>query len=211
MRTKAITTNKPFITGGALAFTLVEVLVATAVLAVVVSGAALALMSANRMSSLGTSRNRIEAMIDEDSNKLKDAANRYTYCSGAYTWDGATCNGVGPGDENYYFPSTTTSTTNAEDFARDCGDPTADPPIPATMVDSLVTAIEGGDSTLALSAEAITAGISRNAAVDDDDPVDGENDDDGEYSHRIRVTYSATGLSSERRVLIIPPVAAWCP
>jgi prepilin-type N-terminal cleavage/methylation domain-containing protein len=203
MRTKAITTNKTTNRGGEQAFTFVEVLVATAVLAIVVSGAALALMSANRMSSLGTSRNRIEAMIDQDSNKLKDAANRYTYCSGSYTWNGATCNSVGPGDENYYFPSTSTSTAAAEAFEDDCAE--------GSMIDSLITAIEGGDSTLALSAEARTAGISRNAVVDDDDDVDGENDDDGKYSHRIRVTYSAAGLSSERRVLIVPPAAAWCP
>lgn len=175
---------------------MVEALVAAAILAVVASGTAIALMSSNRMLQQGGSRSRIDTLIDEDINKLKDAADRYTYCSGAYTWDGSTCNGVGPHNERYYFPAATgTSSTAADAFGADCAD------LNGAMTNSLRGAMNGGDASLALSSAASALGITRSVILDD------------ASSHRLRVDYGAPSLGNDnpRRVLIIPIAAAWCP
>ena len=92
---------------------MVEALVEALILAVVASGTAIALMSSNRMVQQGGNRARIDTLIDEDINKLKDAADHYTFCSGAYTWDGSICNSVSPHNERYYFPAATGGSSSA--------------------------------------------------------------------------------------------------
>lgn len=170
-------------------FTLVEALVASAILAVVASSTAIAWVSANRMQLQGSNRTRIDTLIDADINKLKQAADNYTYCSGSYTWSGATCNGVGPQNERYYFPAATDAITiDAVDFATACDD--------GTMTDSLRTAMDG----IALSSEASALGISRSTVTLAD-----------ANSHRLQVDYSAPSLNNPRRIQIIPIAAAWCP
>jgi type II secretory pathway pseudopilin PulG len=172
---------------------LVEALVASVILAVVASGTAIALMSSNRLQLQGSNRTRIDTLIDADINKLKNAADNYTYCSGSYTWSGATCNGVGPQNERYYFPAATdASSTAAVAFANACAN--------GTMTDSLRTAMNGGDTSLALSSAATAMGITRSQVTLDD-----------AASHRLRVDYNAPSLDNPRRILIIPIAAAWCP
>lgn len=174
-------------------FTLVELLVGAAVLALVASGTAIALISSNRMQAKGTSQARIEALIEEDINKLKNASENYTYCSGSYTWDGATCNDVGPQNERYYFPAASgDNSTAAEAFATACAG--------GTMTNALRAAMNGGDSSLSLSSSAIALGITRSQVTLDD-----------AASHRLKVDYTASSLASPRRVLFIPIAASWCP
>lgn len=178
-------------------FTLIEILVATVVIAVAAIGTATTLMSTNRISLDSASRSQVESAIDEDVANIREAAYNYTYCSGAYTITGATCNSVGPGQEDYYFPDSVAQPTWATDFADDCND--------GTLSNALISAINGGSSSLNLSSAASGLGITRSTAV-----LDSTAGSNGEKSHDIRITYNYDGAVA-RRVLITPTAAAWCP
>lgn len=170
-------------------FTLVEALVASVILAVVASSTAIAWVSSNRMQLKGSSYARIDTLIDADINKLKQAADNFTYCSGSYTTSGATCNSVVSQNERYYFPAATdASQTAAQAFATACAN--------GTMTASLRSAMDG----IALSSEASALGISRsNVSLAD------------AASHRLQVDYTAPSLNNPRRIQIIPIAASWCP
>jgi prepilin-type N-terminal cleavage/methylation domain-containing protein len=178
-------------------FTLVEILVASVVLVVAISGAALAFMSANKISFFGSARSQVESAIDQDLANIKDAAYRYTYCSGDYTITGDACNSVAPGQEDYYFPDSVAHQARAEEFEDDCRD--------GSLSDDLIAAINGGSSSLALSSTATTLGVSRDPAV-----LNSTVGTPGENSHDIRITYNQNG-AVVRRVLVTPTAAAWCP
>lgn len=174
-------------------FTLVEGLIASAILALVASGTAIGLISSNRMMQQGGNSTRIDTLIDADINKLKNAADSYTYCTGAYTWDGSTCNSVGPQNERYYFPAATSgSDTAAVAFGTACSN--------GTMTNALRSAMNGGDATLALAAEATALGVTRSQVTLAD-----------ATSHRLQVDYTAPSLGNPRRIQFIPIAAAWCP
>ena len=178
-------------------FTLVEILVASVVLVVAITGAAFAFMSSNKLSFAGSARSQVESAIDRDLANIKDAAYRYTYCSGDYTITGDACNSVEPGQEDYYFPDSVAHPTRAEDFEEDCRD--------GSLSDDLIAAINGGSTSLALGSAATALGISRDPAV-----LNSTIGAQGENSHDIRITYNHNG-AVVRRVLVTPTAAAWCP
>lgn len=178
-------------------FTLIEVMIASIVVLVAAVGAATALMSSNKIALNSSSRSQVESAIDQDVANLKDAAYDYTYCSGSYTFSGATCNSVGPGQEDYYFPNSVTQLAWADTFTAACN--------AGTLSNALITAINGGASSLALSSVATNLGITRDSAV-----LDNTAGASGEKSHDIRITYNYKGVVV-RRVLVSPAAAAWCP
>ena len=171
-------------------FSIVEILIAISIVLVAILGSSLAFNFAVQSTSKSSDRVKLDSLIEADFARLNAASNNYTFCTGGYTWDGRACGSATPGQQNYYFPPTTSiSTVSADQFSSDCND--------GTMTDSLVDAINGDDASLGLSQAAIDQGIERQAVPDG-------------TSHRIKIAYSIDS-SSYRELAIVPLAAGWCP
>jgi prepilin-type N-terminal cleavage/methylation domain-containing protein len=174
------------------AFSLLEILVGVALLAVVASGSAMLITMANRMLGTSTTQNNAQAAIDSDISGARKLAENYTCCPGSCTADTTAINTArGSGkclgsvnDSTYYFPQQAADVTT---FSNAC---TA-----GTLTANLIAAIQSMGTL---------NGITRSVAVDDSsDPT----------AHRIRITYAGTAAQAgiTRVVKLVPTVAAWCP
>jgi prepilin-type N-terminal cleavage/methylation domain-containing protein len=191
------TTSETFLEKGAKAslaaagFTLVEVLMTVVIVAVAAVAAAISTNVAVRFSNKALDSTRVDSLIDRDIASLERAAFQYTYCTGAYKWDSSSCGSAAPGTQNYYFPlATPSSSVNAVTFGTACTD--------GTMTNSLRAAINGGDSTLALSTAATALGISREVTLD------------SANAHRLLIEYRLNN-SVKRQRAVVPAAAYWCP
>ena len=178
-------------------FSLVELLISSIIILLAAAGSLLAISYSGFFSKNAKDRSAVDALIENDVAKLNLTAYRYTFCSGTYKWDGSACvvgaNSYLPGSQNYYFPfANNTTNANAVTFGNNCNS--------GSMINSLIGAINGGDSTLALSSAAAGLGIQRADATADD-----------ASAHRIRISYSYKGNSTYRVVIIVPMAAGWCP
>ena len=189
-------------------FTLVELVLAGTLMAAVLSGAAAALLVANRSSGRQGGLSRIDSLIDQDLAAIQALDRRFTCCTGspctataATISASATCrNAVGiavdPGNENYYSPrqSDTTGsnpgdTTDMANFRTACRSGTI-----ASTFQGLLPA--------APTAEA-PAGLTRTVARPDPNPT-----------NLLRISYAGTyagSAVSTRVVSLIPTAANWCP
>lgn len=174
-------------------FTLIEVVVGVALLAIVASGSAMLITVANSMLSISTSQNNTQAAIDSDISRARKLAEDYTCCPGSCTADAATiaaarssgkCIG-NANDSTYYFPQ---QSADVATFTATC--------VNGTLVNNLITAIQALGNV---------SGVARTLAIDDSsDPT----------THRLRITYSGSNLSNAsiiRVVKLVPTAAAWCP
>jgi len=176
-------------------FSLLEPLLASVILAIVTSGTAMMLMSANRVSTKADAVDNIEWNINSDLAVIQRLSRRFTCCSGSClvqipTSYGSTkaCAVNNPDDDRYFFPQLddpSTATIN-EPSAIDslCEDSNN-----TTFMTPLETAI---DST------AIPSGLTRTTTIKAD--------------HTLEISYADTTSQQVRRVaLIVPPMAFWCP
>lgn len=166
-------------------FTIVEILVATVLIAIVTSMAAAVMIVSNRATSNSSTMGNAMAAIDNDISLIKTLSERYTCCSGTCTTDPATiaaattkCEGS-VGDSVYYFPRA----NNASEIASF-----------QALCDSGLTT----NLIAAINAQAQPVGVSR-TAVDDGDAT----------ARRVRITYTGTNIN--RVVKVVPTVANWCP
>jgi hypothetical protein len=176
-------------------FSLLEPLLASVILAIVTSGTAMMLMSANRVSTKADVVDNIEWNINSDLAVIQRLSRRFTCCSGSClvqipTSYGSTkaCAVNNPDDDRYFFPQLDDpSTANInEPSAIDslCEDSNN-----TTFMTPLETAI---DST------AIPSGLTRTTTIKAD--------------HTLEISYADTTSQQVRRVaLIVPPMAFWCP
>lgn len=176
-------------------FTLVEIIIAAVLLAIVGSSTAIALLSANRSVVRNELLARTSSSIDSNVSQILRLAEQYTCCSGVCTSDaaaiaaaGAKCTGTF-GDANYYFPSVAVSDqADLTNFLTRCK------PTNATngLVAQLITEINSNVPA--------PSGVSRTIEADPDAPLE---------VHRIRATFSGNGFT--RVVKVVPTVAVWCP
>ncbi|MCP9776999.1 MULTISPECIES: prepilin-type N-terminal cleavage/methylation domain-containing protein [unclassified Cyanobium] len=172
-------------------FTFVEVLMTVVIVAVAAVAAAVSTNVAVRFSNKALDSTRIDSLIDRDIASLERASFQYTYCTGTYKWDSSPCGSAAPGSQNYYFPlATPSSSANAVNFGAACTG--------GTMTNSLTDAINGGDSTLALSPSATALGISREVTLD------------SASAHRLLIEYRLNN-SVKRQRAVVPAAAYWCP
>jgi len=176
-------------------FSLLEPLLASVILAIVTSGTAMMLMSANRVSTKADVVDNIEWNINSDLAVIQRLSRRFTCCSGSClvqipTSYGSTkaCAVNNPDDDRYFFPQLDDpSTANInEPSAIDslCEDSNN-----TTFMTPLETAI---DST------ASPSGLTRTTTIKAD--------------HTLEISYADTTSQQVRRVaLIVPPMAFWCP
>lgn len=173
-------------------FTLVEVLMTVVIVAVAAAAAAVSTNVAMRFSNKALDNTRVDSAIDQDLASLERAAFQYTYCTGSYKWDATPCGSASPGTQNYYFPLTTSiASANADAFKDACKN------VNGSMTDALRAAMNGGDSSLALSAAAQNLGISRQVTLDSPD------------AHRLLIDYIVSG-SVKRQKSVVPVAAYWC-
>ena len=194
-------------------FTLVELLVSVAIVALALVGIAGPWGIGSTAFQRSRVRNNQEAAIDDDIAVMEDLAFRYTCCPGSCTTDSAvisaalTCKGVGGvgtpavGSEYYYFPyyaPAASALANVDAFAGSVDQSPRDGVYEngachtGQLVQGLVSVMSAAATT-----DLVAADVTRSVVVDD------------AALHRIRLTYTGTNLS--RVVLIVPAVAAWCP
>jgi len=177
-------------------------------MAVMLGGAATALLVANNSSSRQGGLSRVDSLIDQDLAAIQALDRRFTCCTGSPCTATATTiaastscrdwQGVaqGPGNENYYSPwqSNTTGsnpadTTDMQNFRTACGNGT------------IASTFEGLLPTLP-SAEA-PAGLTRSISRPSPNPT-----------NLLRITYTGTysgSTVSSRVITLIPTAANWCP
>jgi type II secretory pathway pseudopilin PulG len=178
-------------------FSLLEPLLASVMLAIVTSGTAMMLMSANRVSSKADAVDNIEWEINKDLAAIQRLSRRLTCCSGScmipdpstFSY-GSTkaCAVNNPDDDRYFFPQLDDpSTANVnEPSAVDtlCGN---------SNNNTFMAPLE-----IAIDAKANPSGVSRTTTIRSD--------------HTLEVAYTETTTNQVRRVaLIVPPMAFWCP
>jgi hypothetical protein len=173
-------------------------LIGSALVAIAVAGAASLLVSGTRTRARAEVNDRHEALIDEDVSQIQELARSYTWCSGAATFDGSTCNLVGPGSEDYYFPNPIaadgTGPTRIVDLVRACT-PTSGSPARTDLINSLIAQLPAAQLT------GINGELVRAAAVPDGPAL----------AQRVLITYTNQANTVSRRVILTPTVASWCP
>lgn len=193
-------------------FTLIELMVAIAVTAIVVSGTALTWLTATRSSRKGGIDVQLDGLIDEDIARIQDLSNRFTCCPGTCTSDpdaiaaavtAGDCSTSAAQNEDYYAPRQTNSATdrvamrNFRALCRNPGGPADAFIAEINNTDRGVPSVPSHQSPLSLRR---TEGPSISDAA----------------SNRIRIQYEGTDLTSgnvlvRRVVELIPRVANWCP
>lgn len=185
-------------------FTLVELIIAAILLAVVGSAAGILSNVATRSIINTTTTANSSSAIDSDIAQIREIAERYTCCAGTCTSNpttistyisNGTCQGATNRDSTYYFPVSTTdaSRTNADAFAALCTNTNG------SILDQLVTDI----GTYAPIATSLTpTGVTRNITKNLGNPP----------TNTLTITYSNTALATTSRIVTIrPTVADWCP
>jgi type II secretory pathway pseudopilin PulG len=129
-------------------FAILEILIATILLAATFSMAAMLSMVSSRSMISTEARGNQQSLIESDLAGIQNLAETFTWCSGAGGF--TSCNGSAPRSENYYFPTTAAGITA---FETACNNTTSD-----TLNTALVTAI---------NARAAIPGVTR--IVDSDD------------------------------------------
>lgn len=193
-------------------FTLMEMLLACGLMALLVGGAASTLAVANRSSARQGSLAQLDALIDQDLAAIQALDRRFSCCAGnpctasqatisaAATYRDAGGASRPPGNENYYSPRQGSTPSSAEvaqwnTFKAACSDFT------------IATTFRG--QIAALPAASTAAGISR-SITDGTNP----NDPDQRAAHRLRITYAGSIANRPvvtRVVNLVPTAANWCP
>lgn len=202
-----------FTSHGNSGFSLPEVLIGAFLVSLAIAGALSLQIGGTLTRNRSSTTDRHTALIDADIANIQELARRYTWCSGSASFSGANCNGVGPGQEDYYFPDLNESTgeqcsadpldntipfnAGCNAFRNACVNTTAPPA--GGLLGPLITAI--GGTPVGLSTDPVP--LTRTVAVDN------------AAAHRLRISYTyndgANPTAIRRVVTLFPPVANWCP
>ncbi len=185
---------------GAGGFSLVELMVASVLLVVALTGTSVLFVESNRSSAAAETRYRQQALVDTDLARVRRLNDRYTCSSGSCTSLGSLELG-----KNDFFPPPTSTAANGNSSAGQLFEALCNS---TGLITQLVTDI--GTPPAALT----TAGVSYS--------VDSANQGQQTVSefgtnvvrnlHRYTITYT-NSISGEllRRVTLVPTTVAWCP
>jgi hypothetical protein len=198
---------------GSEGFSLVEMVLAGSLMAVVIGGTATALLVANNSSSSQGSLSRLDSLIDQDLAAIQALDRQFTCCTGSPCTANATtiadstsCRNaagspVSPGNENYYSPrqevgdinrlSPPADTADMDSFRKACGNGN----IASTFQSMLPT----------LPTAEAPAGLSRSVTSPNPNP---------NPTNLLKITYIGTLSGSRvitRMINVIPTAANWCP
>lgn len=171
---------------GADGSTILEVLIAVAIIGLAFAGAATLSAVQNRSLISASNLSTVQSQLDADVAAVRNLAETYTWCSGAGGFNGsaANCAGATARTENYYFPIASAATA-ISNFETACNNTVSD-----TLNTALVTAI---------NAITLPSLITARTVVNDDIAA-----------HRLRINYT-TSAGASRTLVLTPTVAAWCP
>ena len=192
---------------GSEGFSLVELVLAGSLMAVVIGGTATALLVANNSSSRQGGLSRVDSLIDQDLAAIQALDRQFTCCTGSPCTANATTisastscrnaagSAVTPGDENYYSPrqsdttgSNPADTLDMENFRTACGNGAI-----ASTFQSMLPTLPTAEAPAALSRSVEVQNTTTNL---------------------LRITYIGTisGSTVSTRVInVIPTAANWCP
>lgn len=181
-------------------FSLVEILVGAVTLAVALGMAGAMNGVATRGLRNSTFLYDRNAAVEADIAQIRSMAERYTWCSGAPAFEAAnvaSCRDKSPSEESYYSPS--------------------------VSLDEALASPGSGNIGMARFAQACAAGTLTNVLIEtiklrpQPDGVSRTVSSitvDGRQSHRIDLAYATPAGDANpinRRLMIVPTVAAWCP
>lgn len=171
---------------GADGSTILEALIATAIIGLAFAGAATLSAVQNRSQISSANLSTVQSQLDADVAAVRNLAETYTWCSGSGGFNGSAtnCAGATAQTENYYFPIIS-ATTAIQNFETACNNT-----VSATLNTALVTAI---------NALALPSLVTARTVVTDDI-----------VAKRLRINYTTT-TGASRTLVLTPTVAAWCP
>jgi len=155
-------------------FTLVELLASTVIIGIILGGLLTFPQIIGRGSQKTQRQNESQSAIDTDLATMRTLANNFSCCSGSCTTSlsPANCNGVGPGNQDFYVP--VLNSPGSSTFRTACTSGT------------LAASLKSG-----LDAQSTSAGITSRAVVID-----------SASAHRLRVTYTAPGNVERVAILV---------
>lgn len=164
-------------------FSLVEIIVATALMVIVATGSAMLFMLSNRQSTSTRGRLEQQSAISDDIATIQSLNDRYSCTSGSGSCAVAATD---PGEDGYY-PSGSGADTNFDINLCES----------SALLTNLITAIDASDPPPSFA----TLGITRQSPSLDSDTS----------SHRYTVTWVDGNGRSLRQITLVPTVANWCP
>jgi prepilin-type N-terminal cleavage/methylation domain-containing protein len=166
-------------------FTLVELLVSTAIVSIILGGLLAFPQIIGRGSEGSRLQNESQAAIDTDLANMRTIANNFTCSSGECKIPANTSCDNGnpcPGIEAFYQPATSEA---ADKFQEAC--------TKGALADSLKSALVETSPTKGIKKREVEVV-----------------DENSKLAHRVRVTYTAPG-NVERVAILVPTAAAFCP
>jgi type II secretory pathway pseudopilin PulG len=186
-------------------FSIAEVLVGAALLAVAMVGAASLLVSGTTTRTSTTRNDQRQALIDNDIAQIQERARLYTWCTGSARFTDTNCPGnIAPGNEDYY-------SVDYNDATEQCWDRGGISPPPfnincdafhdACVNGAIAEPLRDHITTQLPQTQLDTVDLTRTVVVEN------------ASLHRLLITYTSTDADAQilRRLLLVPPVAAWCP
>lgn len=162
-------------------FSLVEVMLAAALMVIVAVGTAVLFTLSNRQTLESRIRQGEQAAISNDLATIQRLNDRYSCASGSCAIAASD-----PG-ENDYYPGTTATRASVD---AQCSS--------GALIDNLITAINAAATPASFS----NLGIRRRpASANSDDPA----------TNRYMVTWSSSDGRQLRQVTLVPTMAGWCP
>ncbi len=185
---------------GAGGFSLVELMVASVLLVVALTGTSVLFVESNRSSAAAETRYRQQALVDTDLARVRRLNDRYTCSSGSCTSLGSLELG-----KNDFFPPPTSTAANGNSSAGQLFEALCNS---TSLITQLVTDIGGPPAALT------TAGVtySVDSANQGQQTVSEFGTNVVRNLHRYTITYR-NSRSGEllRRVTLVPTTVAWCP
>ncbi|MEA5414893.1 type IV pilus modification PilV family protein [Synechococcus sp. BA-132 BA5] len=169
-------------------FSLVELMVASVLLVLSLTGTSVLFIESNRSSAAATLRYRQQALVDADLARVRRLNDRYTCSSGI-------CTSLGTKElgKNDFFPEPTSTAADGNSAAGHSFEALCKS---TGLITQLVADI--GPTPSGLTAAGITY-----------DPIDTTNQGG---VHRYTITYTNSTSNEElRRVTLVPTTVAWCP
>ncbi len=181
-------------------FSLVELMVASVLLVLALTGTSMLFMESNRSSATTTTRYQQQSLVDQDLTRVRRLNDRYTCVNG-------TCTSLGTVElgKNDFFPTPASTAANGNSAAGNAFEALCRS---TGLISQLVADI--GATPAALTAAGITYSI--DSANQGQQTVSEFGTNVVRNLHRYTITYSNSSNGELlRRVTLVPTTVAWCP